>query len=313
MRTTILWDASNLAYRCRYTYSLSNRGEDVSVVYGFIASIASECKKFKPDSVIVCWDAGIPIERKAKFPEYKAGRHDDEDKDAREDFKRQLKILEEIIPDMGISSVKVGGYEADDLIYTISRILIGRVIIITSDKDMLQAISGEIDGINSIEVYNPIKKLLIIKDNFESIIGLSPDKYLDYKIMVGDSSDKLKGIKGIGNKLALEILSFFDDLNQAIFNAKLCTDEDWPLSTRAQNVLKKADVNQIIELQEVLDNSHYSSILIPYVLDQIDEWKLYDNSLVTKFLMNNSFVSMMSGKLKKVLEKLEKPEYLEVL
>jgi len=271
MNRTIVIDADNLCYRCRHAYSLSNKNEDTSVLYGFVASIIAEIKKHKPTSVVVCWDKGIPSYRKELFPEYKAGRHQGEDKDLWEDFKRQMRELKDFVSSLGMSNLVIDGFEADDLMYWISKLILDEVIIISTDNDILQTI----DVSKRIKVWNPIKKHMITFDNFYEIVGVKANQYIDYKIMTGDGSDNIEGIRGIGEKTASEILSSYMSLWDAFQHV---TNGDWKCSKRAKTCLMKADTNRVNHLRELFDLSKPGDDMICEMFDQVDNWKPYDNS-----------------------------------
>lgn len=138
----LLFDANNLAYRCRYAYDLSHNGEDVSVLFGFLKVLSSTIRKFGDVKVVVaCWDGGVPAYRKEAQPEYKASRDHSDDETYR-DFVRQVRILHNFLPKLGVSSVRKRNCEADDLIAKAAKVFHGDYlkIIVSSDKDLLQCV-----------------------------------------------------------------------------------------------------------------------------------------------------------------------------
>src|SRR5512139_1910981 len=114
-RLNIIIDANHLAHRCRHVFNLSNKGVDVSVTYGFLKVMGSIIDKFKPQSVIVCWDGGIPEHRRKCYPEYKASR-DHGDPLEYVEFERQCdELYGYALPMMGVVNIRRMGIEADDL------------------------------------------------------------------------------------------------------------------------------------------------------------------------------------------------------
>lgn len=194
----ILVDGNNMAHRARHAYNLSYRGADVSVMYGVVRMLQTLVSKHRPDACVVCWDGGTPAFRKRLVPSYKAHRHKAEDP-SYPDFIRQLDDLREILPFFGVLSVWRRGIEADDLLYQASRLIWGHSLIVTSDQDLLQAVT------KTVSVLVPSKNLVLELDEMD----VPPDLFVEWKTWQGDSSDGVPGVVGIGPKTATKIV--FDE------------------------------------------------------------------------------------------------------
>jgi DNA polymerase-1 len=203
---TLLIDGNNLAHRCRHVFHLSNRGIDVSVTFGVLHNISSLIHRFKPKSIIVCWDGGVPEFRRVAIPSYKANREHGDPLEY-EDFIRQLnELCDFVFPTSGIISIRKIGAEADDLIAHTAQMLSGNTLVITNDKDLYQTVS------KNVHMLNPTKDIIVTPDNFEEIVGISQKHYVDWRAIQGDSSDNIPGVPGIGDKTATKLFQEFKEL-----------------------------------------------------------------------------------------------------
>lgn len=228
---TLLIDGNHLAHRCRHTFSLSWKGVDVSVTYGFIKTLCSLIHKFNPHSVLVCWDGGIPEFRRQLIPSYKSNRHKDEDEIAWEDFQRQMNELDNYaLPILGIATAKKVGAEADDLLYHASRVSYHPCIIVTGDRDLIQAVDYR------TIVYSPTKNITYTVDNIKELTGVELHQLVHWKALQGDGSDNIPGVVGIGEKTATKLFNEFGDI-ASIVNAALGINPNGRLSGKlAENI-----------------------------------------------------------------------------
>lgn len=211
--TTLLVDGNNIAYRSFHKLSLSTPGgADVGVVYGFLKSLQKYCNRFKPSRIIVCWDGGIPEYRRQYVPSYKANRVKDE---SFETVFSQMDLLHNsFLPVCGVLSVKRIGIEADDLMYHAASCLKNdECIIISSDKDMYQALR-----MDNVSVYNPNTDTLVDVEQIEEEYGIPIIDYVSFRALVGDSSDNISGAVGIGTVTAKKLFAEFNTVT-AMLNA----------------------------------------------------------------------------------------------
>ncbi len=299
----LLIDGNNLAHRARHVFSLSNKGVDVSVTYGVIRIISSLISKYDPTSVMVCFDGGTPEFRKRFVPEYKANRHKDEDPMAWEDFNRQMNELSDYaLPLMGMAVARKLGAEADDLLYHASRMYNGNSLIVTNDKDLLQAVSEK------TSVLNPSKEVIVTLDNFEEVTGISKNLYVDWRAIQGDGSDNIPGVPGIGEKTATKLFKEFGSLSN-IINATLGHHPTLKLEGKLGANIASFGIDRIAK--NVYVTALYADRVgaKQAVLDAVYNYKQADKDRVKKYLMRNGFVSLMEGKFYRSIMKLEVPEF----
>lgn len=179
-------------------------GRPTTGAYGFINNLLSTIDSIRPSHVVVCYDAGGNW-RKGASAEYKANRGGgDEEEVAAFKFEASL-ALDELLPALGIEAVGIRGYEADDAIYTLSKDAIGfdEVIILTCDQDILQCVSDKV----KVLLFNSAKKVAMMGlSEVQEKWGVLPAHVALVKALSGDSSDNIKGIRGIGPKTAAQIV-----------------------------------------------------------------------------------------------------------
>lgn len=213
--TVILVDGNNLAHRCKHTYKLSYQGSDTSIPYGVLRSLSTLYHKFNPYRIIVCFDQGFPARRRELVPSYKISRHNGDNPEDYAATREQIANLYDWLPRFGIFTSRLENYEADDLIAQYSRYLPGlfnqdrqRVLIISGDKDLYQLVSDRVD------VCDPMKtNKLITLENFKEVTGVASESYLLYRALMGDSSDEVPGVYGIGEVKAARIVEKYPTLN----------------------------------------------------------------------------------------------------
>lgn len=206
MKTLLLVDGKNYAYRAFYAYSkLSHRGKGVSIIYGMTSMIGGLLRKFKPCKIIICWESDqLSKHRLRVHPEYKK-RNTNRLLDF-ESFNEQLEYVQTALTLLGIDQVKVMGLEGDDVIYKMMRLApskgFEKTVIVSGDKDFNQLI--RLDG--SVTIYNENKKDIITTWNCKKIFGYNAGRTIDYLILTGDKSDNIPGYGGIGEKKAKDFI-----------------------------------------------------------------------------------------------------------
>lgn len=203
--TTLVIDSNFLAYRAYYSMTgMSHDDLETGVLFGFLSSVLELGHQFKTNRFIFCWDSKHS-HRKKLFPEYKANRAvtDPEELERKKTFYRQCKVLRLwATPAISKNTYLVSGYEADDLIMASCWFEPGgRVVTIASDEDLYQVLQ-----LRHNEWYNPIKPLLMTYDRFVKHYGIQPKEWAMVKAMAGDTSDNIKGIKGIGKVNAIKYI-----------------------------------------------------------------------------------------------------------
>jgi len=217
MKPLYILDGYGLIFRSYFAFFRAPRrapdGRNVSAIFGFFRTILSLMKEYKPELFVVALDSIGPTFRDQLFEDYKGTR------DATpEELKAQFPILEEALRVFGLPSVRIDGYEADDLIADLARCCReqGReCYIISSDKDLMQLVDGP------IKMLRPTTKEGLVEMDREGVYGdkgVWPEQIIDYLSLVGDSSDNVPGVKGVGEKGAAKLLEEFQTLD-GIFEA----------------------------------------------------------------------------------------------
>lgn len=214
----VLLDANALLHRAWHAIPPLSApdGTVVNAAYGMASVSLKIRKEEKPDLFIACWDTAAPTFRHEAFKEYKAQR-----KEKEQELYDQIPIAKEVLETLGIPSVSLDGYEADDLLGTLARI--GKkngyhVRIVTGDRDSLQLIDDDVDvltfkkGVSVTHLYDA--------EEVKKEYGITPEQMIQWKAIRGDSSDNIPGIHGIGEKGATELIQTYDTLENAIRAAK---------------------------------------------------------------------------------------------
>jgi 5'-3' exonuclease len=191
----LILDANNMAYRAFYKFRLSFQGMDTSVEYGMLRMIYALMKKHNPTSVVACFDGGTPPFRRALVPTYKANRthkHKSDSVDYTALYRHIDNMCYGVLPTHGVATMRRTGCEADDIIACVSRAVYGDALIVTSDDDMFQCIS------DNVHLHSPVKKYTFTNEMFLDVVGMTPQQYLISKVLMGDPSDGIPGVAGIG-------------------------------------------------------------------------------------------------------------------
>jgi DNA polymerase-1 len=206
-------DGHALAYRAYFAFIrnplVNSKGENTGAVFGFLRMLLLLIKKYEPRYLAVVFDSGEKTERHREFPAYKAHRPEMPDEMA-----EQLPVIFEVTEALGIRMIVEPGIEADDLIASLARKANEAGLdatIVTGDKDFLQLLSDH------IKIIRPERGTALeeeIGPGFcEERFGLEPKRVIDLLALMGDSSDNIPGVKGIGEKTALKLLHDFGSLD----------------------------------------------------------------------------------------------------
>jgi len=261
MKKVVLIDGNNLMFRSYYAtlYSgstMTNKeGFPTNALYGFVNMMNKIIIEEKPEYVAVAFDIGKTF-RHEKYDYYK-GKRDE----TPQDLKKQFPIAKKILSAMGIKYFEIEGYEADDIIGTFSKKITELPeytgLIISSDKDLLQLITDDIE----VKLLKPKDYIRMNKEVFFNTYGLEPIKMIDLKSLMGDASDNIPGVKGIGEKTALKLLQEYGSLDgvyQNIDNIKGATQTK--LINDKENAYMSYDVATIykeVPIDTELENLKY--------------------------------------------------------
>ncbi len=208
----LLVDGSALLHRAYHAYpKLTTRdGRLVNAVYGVASMLISGLETIKPEYVAIAWDVPKPTFRHEKYVAYKAQRPKTE-----EALVNQIPAVRELIGEFGIVQIEQEGYEADDLIGTLAQREKGRVdvvVVLTGDQDVMQLVEDKVKilvpgrGQEDQRVFGEME----VVEKY----GVQANRIVDYKALIGDSSDNIPGVVGIGPKTAVRLLQKFGSLEE---------------------------------------------------------------------------------------------------
>ena len=214
----LLLDGHSLAYRAFFALPdtlVTSSGQVTNAVYGFTAMLLKLLADERPQGVVVCFDKGAPQFRLDRYAEYKAGRAATPDL-----FKQQLPLIREVLGSLRIPTVELEGYEADDLLATLTKHAREEgceVILVTGDRDILQLVR---DGVAVIMTRRGISD--VIRYDAPTVVeryGVTPEQWIDFVALKGETSDNLPGVPGVGDKTAAQLINKYGDIEQVIAHA----------------------------------------------------------------------------------------------
>ncbi|MBU4565121.1 MAG: hypothetical protein KMY53_16020 [Desulfarculus sp.] len=210
MDKTLILDGNNMVAIANAATDLkAPDGTPTGGIIGFLRSLRAIIEDVNPVSVVAAWDGGKSRYRVAKFPAYKAHRAAERNLEQQIKYGnliKQLPLVQEITGALGIGNVRIPGYEGDDVVAMLEARVQAKgpdqaAVIVSTDKDMLQLVSDR------CWVYNPIKKSSTMVGNFHETTGVTRAQYPEFRAMVGDPSDGIPGVFGIGEGTAKKVLA----------------------------------------------------------------------------------------------------------
>ncbi|HXG50464.1 MAG TPA: DNA polymerase I [candidate division Zixibacteria bacterium] len=217
-RKVLLLDGHSLAYRAFFALPetlVTSSGQVTNAVYGFTSMLIKLMAEEQPDAVVVCFDKGAPQFRLERYEHYKAGRAE-----APDAFRQQLPLIREVLQALRIPALELEGYEADDLLATLTRRCReegSEVVIVTGDRDILQLVR---DGVSVVMTRRGITDVTRYDAaGVAERYGVPPEKWIDFVALKGESSDNLPGVPGIGDKTAAQLIAKYGDIEQVIAHA----------------------------------------------------------------------------------------------
>lgn len=259
----MLVDALNLVFRIYWGMgaTLSSGGQDTGIVYSVVRSVNSLIKNFYPKSMVFCWDGKDSKQRRKEiYPPYKEGREKLEKSELDSIFS-QVELVQEFLGYAGIGSLKVDGWEADDVMTAIADWIEetgGISCIVTSDKDLQQVITP------SIYWHDPMSNKFFTYETFVEKFGYTPEKVVDYKVLVGDSSDNIEGVKGIGKATATSLIQEYGTIDNFI-SAGNFTGRTKVLGTEETQILTRT-TRDIIDIRYMVERDGFETEAV------IEEW-----------------------------------------
>jgi len=281
----IIIDSNSIIHRAYHALPplSTKKGELVNAVYGFLLVFFKVLREFQPDFVVATFDFPAPTFRHKEFKEYKATRPK-----APDELYNQIPKVKKILESFNVPIFEKEGFEADDLIGTISRLAPQKQILPEIETIIL---SGDLD---TLQLINPQTKVYILKKGVKETIfydekavqeryGLSPEQLVDFRALKGDPSDNIPGVPSIGEKTAIKLIKEFGSLENLYSNLDNLKQ---PLRTKLEEYKEQAFFSR--SLAKINQN-----VEIDFDLKE-GEWKNYNRERVIKILQELEFFSLIT-------------------
>lgn len=280
----ILIDGSGYIFRAYYAMAYGGKstpitnpaGVPVGAVYGFSNMLMKLLKDHAGARIAVVFDAARKNFRYDLYDQYKANRGE-----TPEDLIPQFPLVRQATTAFGLPGLELDGFEADDLIATYARQAAAKgekVIVISSDKDLMQLVNDD------IVMLDPMKDKIIDRDGVFEKFGVGPEKVIDVQSLIGDSSDNVPGVPGIGPKTAAQLIDEFGTLENLLENLG-----DIKQEKRRQTLIDNADMARISKRLVTL----VDTVPVPVPLEDIKPYELISAPLVS-FFMEQGFKSLLT-------------------
>ncbi|WP_304683179.1 DNA polymerase I [uncultured Clostridium sp.] len=292
MERLLILDSNSLLNRAFYAIPTltNNEGTHTNAVFGFTNMLFKMKEEIKPDYIVAAFDRKAPTFRHKEYEDYKAGR-----KKMPPELAEQFPIIKDVLNLLAVNIYEIDGFEADDIIGTLARFAESNgieVFIVTGDKDALQLATDNIKvvitkkGVTETAVYN--------RETFKTEFGVTPTQYIDVKGLMGDKSDNIPGVPGVGEKTAFKLISTYGSIEgvlssideisgkklkenlenyseQAIFSKKLATImTEVPIEFDLEDIKSQENYNKE-ELKKLFLKLQMKSLLAKLPGDDVEE------------------------------------------
>ncbi|MBR4003486.1 MAG: DNA polymerase I [Clostridia bacterium] len=279
MDTFVIIDGNSLINRAFFALPLlsNSKGEFSNGVYGFANILIKTILENKPKYIAVALDYGKKTFRNTMYADYKGKR-----KPTPEELKSQFPILKEMLNTMGIKYIEKEGFEADDIIGTLTKKFSTKNVVITGDKDSLQLINDNTEVWLTKKGITEIK--LMTEKSLKEEMNLEPWQIIELKSLMGDSSDNIPGVAGVGEKTAINLLTQYSSLDGVYKNIEQVKGklQEKLLNSKNDAYLSKelATINLEVPLNVQIEDFEYS---FPFSNEVYQFFKRYEfNSLLKK-------------------------------
>ena len=284
MKKILVIDGNSIINRAFYGVRplTTKSGKNTNAIYGMINIISKQTERLKPDYAVVAFDRKEPTFRHIMYPEYKAGRHA-----TPEELKEQFPDAKECLSLLGLNVMELAGYEADDIQGTIASLAKDmpdtESYVLSGDRDLLQLIDDKI----TVLLATNSDTLTMGRAEFREKYGIEPELFVDMKALMGDSSDNIPGVKGIGEKTAAGLIGTFGRLEDIYKNID---DERITKSVRTKLIAGEADAYLSRSLAKINTEAPVCTELSDIAVREPDYEGLYKkftelelNSFIAKF------------------------------
>ncbi len=302
-------DATSIIHRAYHALPplTTKKGELVNAVYGFLLVFLKAIKDFQPDFIAACFDVKGPTFRHKKFKDYKAKRPP-----APEELYQQIPKVKEVLEAFNVPVFEKQGFEADDLIGTISSLALKKQVLPEGEEGESSsspfAIAREIETIilsgdlDALQLVGPKTKVYALRKGVKDIVlydanlvkerfqGLAPEQILDFKALRGDASDNIPGVTGIGVKTAIKLLLRFGSLENIYKELEENSEKTKDLKPKLKEILLKYKEQAFLSkfLAQINKN-----VLSDFSLEKC-RWRDYDKEKIAQIFKKFEFYSLLN-------------------
>ena len=267
MKKLMIIDGSSLLFRAFFALPplKSALGTPTNAVYGFLTMLIKLYEEINPDYIAVAFDKGRQTFRTEMYSEYKGNRPD-----APEDLRPQFSLIQDVLKALGICVIEEEGFEGDDILGSLSK-KFGTpemaVQIITGDRDNLQLVTEHSHVFLTKKGISDMLEVTL--DNMEELYGYGPDKVIEMKALMGDSSDNIPGVPGVGEKTALKLITEYgnlesvydhiEDISGKKLKERLIENKDLAFLSRELATIK-TDMDLSYKVEDFVQNFHTSEV-----------------------------------------------------
>lgn len=268
MKRLIIVDVSNFIFRAFFAIRPLHAadGTPVNAVYGVLSSMYNLITKYNPTHIVIARDTKEGSYRKEIYPEYKANRSEPPD-----ELIPQFALIENLVDLLKLPNIRMPGYEADDIIGSVAtqfKDQFDEILIASGDKDLMQFVDGP------VKMLDTMKDKTYLREDVLEKMGVYPEQIVDYLSLVGDTSDNIPGVPGIGAKGAANLLAEFQNLETILANR--------------DKIKNKKTQNALIENE---DKAHLSKSLVKITTDL--KLPLQEEQMVYSLVTSNDLISFL--------------------
>ena len=267
MKKLMIIDGSSLLFRAFFALPplKSALGTPTNAVYGFLTMLIKLYEEINPDYIAVAFDKGRQTFRTEMYSEYKGNRPD-----APEDLRPQFSLIQDVLKALGICVIEEEGFEGDDILGSLSKKFGApemAVQIITGDRDNLQLVTEHSHVFLTKKGISDMLEVTL--DNMEELYGYGPDKVIEMKALMGDSSDNIPGVPGVGEKTALKLITEYgnlesvyehiEDISGKKLKERLVENKELAFLSRELATIK-TDMELSYKVEDFVQNFHTSEV-----------------------------------------------------
>ena len=267
MKKLMIIDGSSLLFRAFFALPplKSALGTPTNAVYGFLTMLIKLYEEINPDYIAVAFDKGRQTFRTEMYSEYKGNRPD-----APEDLRPQFSLIQDVLKALGICVIEEEGFEGDDILGSLSKKFGApemAVQIITGDRDNLQLVTEHSHVFLTKKGISDMLEVTL--DNMEELYGYGPDKVIEMKALMGDSSDNIPGVSGVGEKTALKLITEYgnlesvyehiEDISGKKLKERLVENKELAFLSRELATIK-TDMELSYKVEDFVQNFHTSEV-----------------------------------------------------